>query len=121
MDREQMRRLAGAAWHRSRGWSQADPVGGAYYAQCQGLVEKMMKRARTGPAGRRRHFDERLARDYDGRLKVLKAVEAEIRRRLVADRGVEAMARALRELPEDVDMHTYRVKRCTSSSGRSTR
>ncbi|MEX0950348.1 MAG: VWA domain-containing protein, partial [Acidimicrobiia bacterium] len=37
-------------------------------------------------------------------------VEAEIRRRLVADRGVEAMAKSLRKpLPEDVDfMHASR-------------
>ena len=57
-------------------------------------------------------FDERLAReDFEGRLKVLKEmIEAEIRRRLVADRGVEAMARTLRKpLPEDVDfMHASR-------------
>src|SRR5947207_9959995 len=57
-------------------------------------------------------FDERLAREeYEGRLKVLKEmIEAEIRRRLVADRGVEAMARTLRKpLPEDVDfMHSSR-------------
>src|SRR5437879_787825 len=57
-------------------------------------------------------FDERLAREeYEGRLKVLKEmIEAEIRRRLVADRGVEAMARTLRKpLPEDVDfMHASR-------------
>src|SRR5207342_277407 len=57
-------------------------------------------------------FDERLANeDFEGRLKVLKElIEAEIRRRLVADRGVEAMARTLRKpLPEDVDfMHASR-------------
>src|SRR5213075_3268684 len=49
--------------------------------------------------------------EYEGRLKVLKElIEAEIRRRLVADRGVEAMARTLRKpLPEDVDfMHASR-------------
>src|SRR6202043_3646924 len=57
-------------------------------------------------------YDDRLAReDFESRLKVLKEmVEAEIRRRLVADRGVEAMARTLRKpLPEDVDfMHASR-------------
>ena len=39
-----------------------------------------------------------------------KEIEAEIRRRLVADRGAEAMAKTLRKpLPEDVDfMHASR-------------
>src|SRR4029434_3914804 len=55
---------------------------------------------------------ERLERDeYEARIDQLrKEIEAEIRRRLVADRGVEAMARTLRKpLPEDVDfMHASR-------------
>jgi uncharacterized protein with von Willebrand factor type A (vWA) domain len=55
---------------------------------------------------------ERLARDeVEIQIdKLKKEVEAEIRRRLVADRGVEAMARTLRKpLPEDVDfMHATR-------------
>src|SRR5207248_2096379 len=53
-----------------------------------------------------------LAREeFEARLRELRElVEAEIRRRLVADRGVEAMARTLRKpLPEDVDfMHASR-------------
>src|SRR6202035_382588 len=51
------------------------------------------------------------AEEYQARLRMLRElVEAEIRRRLVADRGVEAMARTLRKpLPEDVDfMHASR-------------
>src|SRR6185437_11250682 len=47
----------------------------------------------------------------EGRLRELRElVEAEIRRRLVADRGVEAMAKTLRKpLPEDVEfMHASR-------------
>jgi uncharacterized protein with von Willebrand factor type A (vWA) domain len=55
---------------------------------------------------------ERLQREeFEARLRELKRlVEEEIRRRLVADRGVEAMARTLRKpLPEDVDfMHASR-------------
>ena len=55
---------------------------------------------------------ERLRREeFDARLRELRRiVEAEIRRRLVADRGAEAMARTLRRpLPEDVDfMHASR-------------
>ncbi|MGH9305006.1 MAG: vWA domain-containing protein, partial [Acidimicrobiales bacterium] len=49
-----------------------------------------------------------LADEYRARIEELRReIEAEIRRRLVADRGVEALARSLRQaLPEDVDfMH----------------
>ena len=57
-------------------------------------------------------LEERLERDeFEARIDQLrKEVEAEIRRRLVADRGVEAMAKTLRKpLPEDVDfMHASR-------------
>ena len=57
-------------------------------------------------------LEERLEHDeYESRIERLKKeVEAEIRRRLVADRGVEAMAKTLRKpLPEDVDfMHASR-------------
>src|SRR5438094_9278817 len=71
-----------------------------------------MERAQADDAIGEGAFDERLAREeYEGRLKVLKEmIEAEIRRRLVADRGVEAMARTLRKpLPEDIDfMHASR-------------
>ncbi|HTD49767.1 MAG TPA: hypothetical protein VK771_04160, partial [Acidimicrobiia bacterium] len=119
MDTEQLRALAGAAVARFAGMEPGRPVGGAYYLyrtlrqlDADGLVAKMMDQAQQeqqiGPGS----FDERLAREeYEGRLKVLKEmIEAEIRRRLVADRGVEAMARTLRKpLPEDVDfMHASR-------------
>ena len=57
-------------------------------------------------------LEQRLANDeYEARVDQLrKEIEAEIRRRLVADRGVEAMAKTLRKpLPEDVDfMHASR-------------
>ena len=57
-------------------------------------------------------LEERLERDeFETRIEQLKKeIEAEIRRRLVADRGVEAMAKTLRKpLPEDVDfMHASR-------------
>ena len=95
------------------------PVGGAYYLyrtlrqlDAEGLVAKMMAQAQQDQQIGEGAFDERLAQeDFEGRLKVLKElIEAEIRRRLVADRGVEAMARTLRKpLPEDVDfMHASR-------------
>ncbi|MGA2210523.1 MAG: VWA domain-containing protein [Acidimicrobiales bacterium] len=57
-------------------------------------------------------LEQRLLEDeYKARIDQLRReIEAEIRRRLVADRGVEALARSLRKpLPEDVDfMHASR-------------
>jgi uncharacterized protein with von Willebrand factor type A (vWA) domain len=119
MDQNEMRMLAGAAVARYAGMEPGRPVGGAYYLyrtlrqlDADGLVAKMMERAREEGQVGQGAFDERLANEeYEGRLKVLKEmIEAEIRRRLVADRGVEAMARTLRKpLPEDVDfMHASR-------------
>jgi len=119
MDREQLRMLASAAVSRYAGMEPGRPVGGAYYLyrtlrqlDADGLVEQMMGQARLDDEVGEGAFDERLAReDFEGRLKVLKElIEAEIRRRLVADRGVEAMARTLRKpLPEDIDfMHASR-------------
>ncbi len=119
MDMEQLRALAGAAVARFAGMEPGRPVGGAYYLyrtlrqlDAEGLVAKMMEQAQYDDQIGEAAFDERLAREeYEGRLKVLKEmIAAEIRRRLVADRGVEAMARTLRKpLPEDVDfMHASR-------------
>jgi uncharacterized protein with von Willebrand factor type A (vWA) domain len=119
MDREQLRQLAAAAVSRFAGMEPGRPVGGAYYLyrtlrqlDADGLVAKMLQQAQeTGDIGEGA-YDERLAKeDFEARLKVLKEmIEAEIRRRLVADRGVEAMARTLRKpLPEDIDfMHASR-------------
>ena len=57
-------------------------------------------------------MEERLVREeYEGRLDALRReIEAEIRRRLVADRGAEAVAKSVRKpLPEDIDfMHASR-------------
>src|SRR6476619_1820890 len=119
MDQNEMRMLAGAAVARFAGMEPGRPVGGAYYLyrtlrqlDAEGLVSKMMEQAEQDDAIGEGAFDERLAKEeYEGRLKVLKEmIETDIRRRLVADRGVEAMARTLRKpLPEDVDfMHASR-------------
>jgi hypothetical protein len=119
MDQEQLRAIAAAAVARFAGMEPGRPVGGAYYLyrtlrqlDADGLVTKMMNTARDQEQLGDGLLDERLAReDFEGRLRVLKElIEAEIRRRLVADRGVEAMARTLRKpLPEDVDfMHASR-------------
>ena len=68
-----------------------------------------MDQARHDAPETSRPLEERLEHDeYETRIDQLKKeIEAEIRRRLVADRGVEAMAKTLRKpLPEDVDfMH----------------
>ncbi len=116
MDRDVLRAIAGAAVTRFAGMEPGRPVGGAYYLyrtlrqlDSEGLVAKMMAEARERGEIGDRDLDERLAHEeFESRLKALKEIiEAEIRRRLVADRGVEAMARTLRKpLPEDVDfMH----------------
>jgi uncharacterized protein with von Willebrand factor type A (vWA) domain len=119
MDQEMLRQLAGAAVSRFAGMEPGRPVGGAYYLyrtlrqlDADGLVEKLLQQAQQSGDIGEGAFDERLAReDMEQRVKQLKEmIESEIRRRLVADRGVEAMARTLRKpLPEDVDfMHASR-------------
>lgn len=119
MDRDALRAIAGAAVTRFAGMEPGRPVGGAYYLyrtlrqlDSEGLVSKMMAQAQEQGEIGDGAFDERLAREeFESRLKALKEIiESEIRRRLVADRGVEAMARTLRKpLPEDVDfMHASR-------------
>src|SRR6267142_26254 len=71
-----------------------------------------MQSARDEATGELTSLEERLERDeFESRIAELRQeIEAEIRRRLVADRGIEAMARTLRKpLPEDVDfMHATR-------------
>ncbi len=118
MDRDALRQLAANAVTMFAGMEPGRPVGGTYYLyrtlrqlDLDELGARMMGRAREqGPVGD--ELGERLQQEeFDTRLKELKElVEAEIRRRLVADRGVEAMARTLRKpLPEDVDfMHASR-------------
>ena len=67
------------------------------------LLERLLQSADAADLG---PIDRRLAReDYTRRVDEVRAeVEAEIRRRLVADRGAEAVAGTLRRpLPEDVD------------------
>lgn len=122
MDREQLRLIAGAAVARFAGMEAGRPVGGTYYLyrtlrnlDLDGLLERLVARAmaRAEDEGTpMTPLEERLTRDdYDNRVERFKQeVEAEIRRRLVADRGPEAMAKTLRtKLPEDVDfMHASR-------------
>jgi uncharacterized protein len=126
MDQEQLRQLAAMAVTRFAGMEPGRPVGGTYYLyrtlrqlDYDGLAEKMAERAAQQDAGDggeaqdgETDLQARFAREeYERRLRELRdMIEAEIRRRLVADRGVEAMARTLRKpLPEDIDfMHASR-------------
>jgi uncharacterized protein with von Willebrand factor type A (vWA) domain len=124
MDREQLRALASAAVTRYAGMEPGRPVGGAYYLYrtlrrlgADDFVAQLLEQAQLDGEVGGDPLEQRLAReDFEGRLRELKQmIEAEIRRRLVADRGVEAMARTLRKpLPEDVDfMHASRDEMAT--------
>ncbi len=114
-----MRALARQAVNRFAGMEPGRPVGGTYYLyrtlrnlDLDAMLDKLMDAARVKAPGGLTELEERLERDeFEIRLDQLKKeIEAEIRRRLVADRGVEAMAKTLRKpLPEDVDfMHASR-------------
>jgi uncharacterized protein len=95
-------------------------VGGTYYLyrtlrnlDLDALAERLLDTARAAaPGGELSGLEERLAKDeIASRInKLRKEIEDEIRRRLVADRGTEALARSLRRpLPEDIDfMHATR-------------
>jgi uncharacterized protein with von Willebrand factor type A (vWA) domain len=121
-DEALMRAIARQAVKRFAGMEPGRPVGGTYYLyrtlrnlDLDGLLEKMMEQRRQSAEDVGEPLsplEERLEKDeYEHRVEALKKeIEAEIRRRLVADRGVEAMAKTLRKpLPEDVDfMHASR-------------
>ncbi|MBA2625290.1 MAG: VWA domain-containing protein [Acidimicrobiia bacterium] len=123
-DEAMMRAVARAAVLRFAGMEPGRPVGGTYYLyrtlrnlDLDGVIERLMDAARQEAGGELTPLEERLERDeLEVRTDaVRKEVEAEIRRRLVADRGVDAMARTLRKpLPEDVDfMHASREEMAT--------
>ncbi len=114
-----LKALARQAVRRYAGMEPGRPVGGTYYLyrtlrnlDLDGVLDRLMQEARQQAPDDLTPLEERLERDeYEARIDQLrKEIEAEIRRRLVADRGVEAMARTLRKpLPEDVDfMHASR-------------
>ncbi|MHB1486761.1 MAG: vWA domain-containing protein [Acidimicrobiales bacterium] len=111
--------LARQAVSRYAGMEPGRPVGGTYYLyrtlrnlDLDAVLARIMDTARVEADGGLTALEERLARDeFDVRIdRLKKEIEAEIRRRLVADRGVEAMAKTLRKpLPEDIDfMHATR-------------
>ena len=118
-DNTMMRAVARQAVRRFAGMEPGRPVGGTYYLyrtlrnlDLDGVLEKLMAQADQESPEELTSLERRLEEDeYSGRIEQLKKeIEAEIRRRLVADRGVEAMAKTLRKpLPEDIDfMHASR-------------
>jgi uncharacterized protein with von Willebrand factor type A (vWA) domain len=118
-DEALLRALARQAVKRFAGMEPGRPVGGTYYLyrtlrnlDLDDTLEALMAQSRDEAPEPLTPLEERLERDeFESRIDRLKQeVEAEIRRRLVADRGVEAMAKTLRKpLPEDIDfMHASR-------------
>jgi uncharacterized protein len=92
------------------------PVGGTYYLyrtlrnlDLDGVLERLTAEGRGEQST---PLEDRLVADeYRARIeKVRRAIESEIRRWLVMDRGAEALARSVRKpLPEDIDvMHATR-------------
>ena len=118
-DQEMMRLLARQSVIRYAGMEPGRPVGGTYYLyrtlrnlDLDSMLDRLMSESREQALNELTQLEERLEMDeYKSRIEDLKKqIESEIRRSLVADRGVEAMARTLRKpLPEDVDfMHASR-------------
>ena len=119
--------VARQAVSRYAGMESGRPVGGTYYLyrtlrnlDLDAVLERLLDEARkTAPPAQDTSeevagaqvtltaLEERLLRDeYQTRIDELRReIEDEIRRRLVADRGSEALARSVRKpLPEDIDM-----------------
>jgi len=118
-DQAMMRALARQSVQRFAGMEPGRPVGGTYYLyrtlrnlDLDNMLEKLLQANRDLAQQELTKLEERLEKDeYQSRIEKFKQeVEAEIRRRLVADRGAEAMAKTLRKpLPEDVEfMHASR-------------
>lgn len=119
MDAEALRRGARDAVDNLAGMEPGRPVGGTYYLyrtlRRLGMedIEAQLIEALTADQDLS-DFDRRMIEeDIEARLELLREeIEEEIRRRLVADRGREAVARTLRRpLVEDVDlMHATRAE-----------
>lgn len=118
-DQAMTRAMARQAVQRFAGMEPGRPVGGTYYLyrtlrnlDLDGMLDKLMEAMRQQVGGELTTLEERLEREeFEHRIEEFKGeIEAEIRRRLVADRGAEAMAKTLRKpLPEDVEfMHASR-------------
>ncbi len=113
--------VARHAVSRFGGMEPGRPVGGTYYLyrtlrnlDLDAVFERLVTGARESVPGDKdlTPLEDRLIRDeYRARIEKLRqAIEQEIRRRLVEDRGAEALAKSVRKpLPEDLDvMHATR-------------
>ena len=117
-DQNLMRAVSRLAVQRFAGMEPGRPVGGTYYLyrtlrnlELESVLERLLDEAIPKNEGIDSLSQRLLKDEYEHRIeRFKKEIEAEIRRRLVADRGVEAMAKTLRKpLPEDVDfMHASR-------------
>ena len=118
-DQAMMKALAKQSVQRFAGMEPGRPVGGTYYLyrtlrnlDLDNMLEKLMEANKQQAAEELTNLEQRLEKDeFESRIEQFKQeVEAEIRRKLVADRGAEAMAKTLRKpLPEDVEfMHASR-------------
>ena len=105
MDQNMMRAVARQSVQRFAGMEPGRPVGGTYYLyrtlrnlDLEGVLERLIEQHKQNENDAD-VLEQRLRKDeYEHRIDQLKKeIEAEIRRRLVADRGVEAMAKTLRK------------------------
>jgi uncharacterized protein with von Willebrand factor type A (vWA) domain len=116
---EDLASLVGRAVDRLSGFEPGRPVGGTYYLYRtmrrldMDQLEEMIRQALSEEMGDPTPLEQRLLdEEVAARLEELReAVRDEIRRRLVEDRGREAVAKTLRRpLTEDVDlMHATRA------------
>jgi uncharacterized protein with von Willebrand factor type A (vWA) domain len=112
MDEEAIRRGARSAVDELAGMEPGRPVGGTYYLyrtlrrlDLADLEERLMEALMADED--LSEFDQRMLREeIEARIEQLRQeIEEEIRRRLVADRGRDAVARTLRRpLIEDIDL-----------------
>ncbi|MGD2043836.1 MAG: VWA domain-containing protein [Acidimicrobiia bacterium] len=112
MDQEALRRSVREAVDRLAGMEPGRPVGGTYYLYRTlrrldlGKLEAELVEALTGDE-ELSEFEDRLLREEVEALieRLREEIQEEIRRRLVADRGREAVAKTLRRpLIEDIDL-----------------
>jgi uncharacterized protein len=116
-DEAMLRAIASLIVDRHAGIQPGRPVGGTYYVfrsmravDPDGLLTRLMgPEAHTSPAGPASDLMRRLELEgYEAALlRFRQLVEAQVRQRMVADRGAAAVARTLRRpLPEDMDFLT---------------
>ena len=113
-DIDQLRELARMAVSQFANMSPGRPVGGTYYlyrtlkgidmdALKEGLIQNIRQNIESDEVTQ---LEEKLIQDEAQTLttRLHQEIESEIRRRLVADRGAEAVAKTVRQaLPEDID------------------